>query len=81
MYISGGNNALRYMHHLEESVRNVGEALLVLGKIKKKFEKVRRRKKMKSIFSLGILGLCRYVKTNNSTETSSYNMYYLQSTF
>ena len=45
MYISGGNNALRYMHHLEESVRNVGEALLVLGKIKKKFEEVRRRKK------------------------------------
>jgi hypothetical protein len=32
------------MHHLDESTRNVGEALLVLGKIKKKFEKVRRKK-------------------------------------
>jgi hypothetical protein len=28
------------MHHLNESVRNVGEGLLSLGKIKKKFEKV-----------------------------------------
>jgi len=35
----GGNNALSYMHHLNDSVRNVGEALLVLSKIKKKFEK------------------------------------------
>ncbi|CAF3377909.1 unnamed protein product [Rotaria sp. Silwood1] len=40
LFIStGGNNALSYMHHLNESVRNVGEALLVLSKIKKKFEK------------------------------------------
>ncbi len=31
------------MHHLNESVHNVGEALLVLDKIKKKFEKVRKR--------------------------------------
>jgi hypothetical protein len=38
----GGNNALSYMHHLQETVSNVGEALLVLGKIKKKFEKVRK---------------------------------------
>jgi len=29
------------MHHLNESTRNVGEALLVLNKIKKKFEKVK----------------------------------------
>jgi hypothetical protein len=33
------------MHHLTESVGNVGEALLVLGKIKKKFEKVINKKK------------------------------------
>jgi len=40
LFISiGGNNALSYMHHLNESVRNVGEALIILGKIKKKFEK------------------------------------------
>ncbi|CAF0964801.1 unnamed protein product [Adineta steineri] len=35
----GGNNALSYMHHLHESVGNVGEALIVLSKIKSKFEK------------------------------------------
>lgn len=28
------------MHHLNESVHNVGDALLVLSKIKNKFEKV-----------------------------------------
>jgi hypothetical protein len=32
------------MHHLNESVTNVGEALLVLSKIKKKFEKVTKEK-------------------------------------
>ncbi|CAM4795138.1 unnamed protein product [Rotaria magnacalcarata] len=40
LFISiGGNNALSYMHHLSASVHNVGEALLTLSKIKKKFEK------------------------------------------
>ncbi|CAF1143387.1 unnamed protein product [Rotaria sordida] len=40
LFISiGGNNALSYMHHLNDSVKNVGEALIVLSKIKKKFEK------------------------------------------
>jgi len=33
------------MHHLNESSKNVGEALLVLAKIKKKFEKVRNKKR------------------------------------
>ncbi|CAF0828004.1 unnamed protein product [Adineta ricciae] len=35
----GGNNALSYMHHLNERVTTVGQALLVLNKIKKQFEK------------------------------------------
>jgi hypothetical protein len=35
------------MHHLHESTQNVGEALLILGKIKKKFEKVKKKKQKK----------------------------------
>lgn len=35
------------MHHLDETVRNVGEALLVLSKIKKKFEKVEKTNQLK----------------------------------
>ena len=50
MNISGGNNGLRYMHHLEESVQNVGGALIVLGKIKKKFEEVRKEEKTNRYF-------------------------------
>ena len=36
----GGNNALSYMHHLNERVTTVSQALIVLSQIKKQFEKV-----------------------------------------
>ena len=64
------------MHHLHESTRSVGEALLVLGKIKKKFEKVRRKDEVSDLLKiLPSVGLHRYVKTTNSTEASSDNMH------
>ncbi len=68
------------MHHLNESIKNVGEALLVLAKIKKKFEKVRNKKRNIYYFISIIIffkGLYRYVKTNNCIKTSCNNMYYL----
>lgn len=36
----GGNNALHYMHSLENPVKSVGEGLLALSDIKRKFQKV-----------------------------------------
>ncbi|CAF1583278.1 unnamed protein product [Didymodactylos carnosus] len=44
LFISiGGNNALGYMIHLHDSVKNLGEALISLHKIKSKFQKVRKK--------------------------------------
>lgn len=36
----GGNNALDFIQRLNESIPNVGEGLLLLGELKKEFEKV-----------------------------------------
>ncbi|UJR35797.1 hypothetical protein I4U23_028545 [Adineta vaga] len=52
LFISiGGNNALSYMHHLQQSVGSVGEALLILHKIKANFEKD-YREMLKQVTSL-----------------------------